>query len=697
MKALKYPIFLLLLAFSNIALIAQNLEITNISTTPTTCSDGTDGTISFDIEGGVAPYRWFIYEGVGFPVDYGWAATSSRVTSVGRRKLDVYLIGVKDTVETSVYMIASVGGPEPIVITLNSTTDITCNNDNDGSISVSATGETGNYIFDLIGPVSGSDPSGLFTNLPGGTYAVIARDAVCTSTDGIPGISIINPDPVGVNVDQVTHVACNGEATGAISISPTGGTAPYTVAWTGPNGFSSGLEDISGLEAGLYSLTITDSHGCSQSFPDHVEILENPLLSATFSVTDVSCGLPLPSNDGAIDATIAGGSGTYTFSWTGPNGYTASTEDISGLAAGVYVLEVSDDAGCTLSMAPQTVTEPPELTATTSQVDNACFGEFNGSIDLTVAGGLTPYTFAWTGPNGFTASTEDLSGLEAGAYSVTIDYPGACSMPFNNIVTINEPPLIQVSSVKADISCGGLSDGSIDITVSGGVPPYSFAWTGPSGFTSADEDLSDLGPGTYSLTISDANACTGVFPDIETIIEPSSVVISNVTFQDVLCNGESTGSISIDVSGAIAPYTFVWTNSTGTQVSIVEDPVNLPADTYSLLVTDANSCTFSFPDVATISEPPALVATLSKTDITCFGDGDGSITVSASGGTGAYEYSTDGSSFQGSSTFGPLGPGLYTIWTRDANLCVVSDTISILEPSEILMVTPPTREHDHSC
>ena len=124
MKEFRYSILLiLLLGFSFVPLAAQNLEITNISTTPTTCSDGTDGTISFDIVGGVAPYRWFIYEGVGFPVDFGWAATASRVTSYGRKKLDVYLIGVKDTAETSVYMISPVGGPDPILITSYNSTD----------------------------------------------------------------------------------------------------------------------------------------------------------------------------------------------------------------------------------------------------------------------------------------------------------------------------------------------------------------------------------------------------------------------------------------------------------------------------------------------------------------------------------------------------------------------------------------------
>ena len=153
MKAFRYSILVLLLTSLLIPLSAQDLEITNITTTPTSCSDGTDGTISFDIVGGVAPYTWYIYEGVGFPVDFGGPTYSTSITSVGRRKLDVYLIGVKDSVETSVYMVTSVGGPDPMLITGYSSINITCNNDNDGSISVTATGESGSHIFDLAGPV----------------------------------------------------------------------------------------------------------------------------------------------------------------------------------------------------------------------------------------------------------------------------------------------------------------------------------------------------------------------------------------------------------------------------------------------------------------------------------------------------------------------------------------------------------------
>ncbi len=1020
MKAFRYSIFLVLVvATSFIALSAQVLTISNVTTTPTTCSDGTGGTISFDISGGVGPYSWFIYEGVGLPVDFGVTSGPS-VTSVGRRKYSLYLIAVQDSLEDVSYMSAIVDGPDPILITYYGATDLTCNNFDDGTITVTASGETENHLFDLAGPENESNSSGSFTGLLPGVYTVTARDAVCTTSDITPGITINNPSPVSATVDAiidagcfgefsgsiaitpgggtpsgsgtgytylwsgpsgfnsidedissleagdyfvsitdgngcssmmgpytvgqptqinafldastevichgenngtasistnggaggyfyswigqtnglisndedptnlvadiydlsitdgsgcsrtftsfltmsepdplsilidsfdpvscnggtdgsaqitaaggmpnysfswigttsgytsteedptgmpadvytlnladnhscsrmfsdvltiiepevldltvdvssdvscfggsngavqvtatggtppyafswvgvvtgftsnvedpdnlppdtydlviidnnictsgffslvtigeppqldltidlVTHVNCNGETNGAIDITPFGGTPAYSFDWSGPDGFTATSEDISELAAGAYSLTLTDALGCTRNFPGFVTITENTIITASFDPTNLSCGEPFPSNDGVIDASISGGAGAYSFSWSGPNGFTANTEDISGLEPGSYVLEVSDILGCTQLMNTQVIDIPPLLTASSTQVDIDCFGAGDGSVDLTVVGGTAPYGFAWTGPSGYTANTEDLINLEAGTYNVTITDLNGCPVHFADMATINETAELLAPAVKTDISCGGLSDGAIDITVNGGTLPYVFAWAGPSGFTATTEDLTELEAGSYSLTITDGNNCVYNFPDQETIIEPSSVSASYVFHVDVLCHGDSSGSIEIDVSGGQGPYLFDWTNSSGTTVSDLEDPAGLPAGTYSLLVTDDNGCVFTFADLAIITEPPLLEADLAKTDIGCFEGDNGNITVTANGGSGSYEYSSDGSTYQAGDTFGPLIPGLYTIWTRDGNACVITDTITILEPDEILI------------
>ena len=151
-------------------------------------------------------------------------------------------------------------------------------------------------------------------------------------------------------------------------------------------------------------------------------------------------------------------------------------------------------------MAPQAVPTPPPLAATASQVNIDCFGADNGSIDLTPSGGVGPYTFAWTGPGGFTASTEDISGLASRCLQrYGYRCKPVCHALFSNIATILEPSEILVTSVKTDISCGGLTDGTISITVTGGTLPYNFAWTGPAAYSSTLEDISGLAAGSYSL------------------------------------------------------------------------------------------------------------------------------------------------------------------------------------------------------
>ncbi|MCK5135305.1 MAG: gliding motility-associated C-terminal domain-containing protein [Bacteroidales bacterium] len=647
-------------------------------TTDVTCSGGTDGTASITPSGGTSPYTFFWTGAIS-----GYSSTDEDPVNM---PADVYSLTITDASGCSQLFssLLTINEPAPISVVVNGTTEVSCFGGNDGTASITVTGGTPPFNFIWSGDGSGhtsgmEDPNDLVAD----TYDLTVTDNSGCVEAFNDLVTISEPADLSVTVDNITNVDCNGAATGSIEITPAGGTPIYSFLWSGPNGFSSSSEDISNLEAGNYSLTITDALGCIKDFIDVATVSENTTIDATFLLTDISCN---GGSDGAIDATVSGGTPTYVFSWTGPFGFTASTEDITGLMPGLYSLTVTDDLGCIQVMPVQTLTEPSPLSVSATQVDIDCFDAANGSIDLTISGGTVPYTFAWTGPGGYTASTEDIASLEPGAYSVTVTDANLCSSAFTDIATILEPAEIQVSSIKSDISCGGLTDGSIDITVAGGILPYGFDWTGPGGFTSTSEDISGLEAGSYSLTITDGNGCVVSFPDLETIIEPTPIVATYVSQQDVLCNGDASGSIEINVTGGTAPLTFDWTNSLGTTESTDEDPTGLAAETYSLSITDVNGCSVSYPDLVTITEPPAISVSLAKTDIVCYGDGNGSITVTASGGTPPYEYSRLGDlnpAYQPGNSFTGIGPGFYTIWVRDANLCVVTETITIQEPEEI--------------
>jgi gliding motility-associated-like protein len=639
-------------------------------------------------------YNYILLKGAVLAEEAGPIA-STTYTFTNHDKNSVYILIVDDDNDTTTapdIEFTSIGGPDPIQITYANASDIRCNNADDGVITVRASGEKGNFVFDLTGTVNATNETGTFSGLPGGSYTVTVRDRDgCPSTDVTGILSIENPDPIIITVDKVTDLGCFGDRSGAISISVTGGKpfglgSGYTYAWTGPDGYTSSQQDISNLAAGDYSVTVFDGNLCPE-MSGTITLTQPPAIVPVLdNFGDVSCN---GGNDGSASITVSGGAGGFSYAWEGQVlGLVSTLEDPVDLPADTYNLTITDADGCSqVFFSFVTIDEPLPITATTARVDIDCFGAANGSIDLTPAGGSPGYSFDWTGPPGFTATTEDISNLEAGVYSVTITDGNGCVLVFDPIDSIQEPEEFLLTWVKTDISCGGLTDGAIDISISGGTLPYLFSWTGPSGFTATTQDIADLVPGSYSLTIRDGNGCVYDYPDLETIIEPGLISISYVSQLDILCNGESTGSIEIDASGGVPPLVFNWTNSSGVTVSTDEDPTGLPAGSYSLNVGDANGCTADYPNLATLTEPQILQSVLTGTDISCFGNGDGIIAVLASGGTAPYEYSIlgEGGPYQAASNFTALDPGVYTIWTRDANLCRTSASITIDEPEEIVV------------
>ncbi len=655
-----------------------SLEASVTSSNNVSCPSGSDGSAEISVLGGVLPYT------------FAWSGRTTPYVSGDQNPInmpaDLFDLTITDARGCLLGFpgILSIAEPSPITLTVNSISDVSCYGGADGGADLTIGGGTPLYSVSWNGTGTGYTSSGESPiNLVADTYDIDITDGNgCLQS--FPGqLTITEPSEIVVLVDNVIPVDCNGGATGAIEITITGGTPLFTFSWSGPNGFTANTEDITNLEAGSYNLTITDARGCTKNYISLATITSNPGINVTFNVSDITCnGL----GDGAIQSTVSGGTPNYNFGWTGPFGFSSPNEDISGLIPGLYMLTVIDALGCTVVMPPQFVTEPLPITATATRVDIDCFGANNGSIDLSSAGGVLPHLFAWTGPGGFTASTEDISNLAPGSYSVTITDANGCIVAFPNLATILEPSKIVATPLKTDISCSGLTDGAIDITVLGGISPYGYNWSGPGGFTSGSEDITGLAAGSYDLVITDGNACIVNFPAIATIFEPPPINASLSSQSDILCYGDASGSITIDASGGTGLLLFNWTNGAGVTLSTDEDPTGLPAGVYSLSITDANGCNMLYPSMVTLSEPPAIIRTLTETHISCFGSGDGTITVTASGGTGTLEYSINGNlnpSYQPANLFTALGPGLYTIWTRDANLCAVSDIVTIIEPTEI--------------
>ena len=288
-----------------------------------------------------------------------------------------------------------------------------------------------------------------------------------------------------------TNLSCSLANDGSINLSAIGGVSPLSYIWS--NG--STTQDISNLSSGYYNVTVTDAVGQTESSTFYIS--EPSPIIITYSVNSTS---QAGFSDGSIFTTVSGGTAPYSFSWQGPNGYSASTQDIQNLIAGTYIFYVIDDNGCSelfSIVVGEGQLTPLQVNAVTSDID--CFGNNNGSIDLTVSDGATPYSFIWN--NGTT--TEDLFNLTVGTYTVTVT--DAAGQSFTSSYTIIEPSEITATYSVTNVTTLGGNDGSIDLIASGGVPPYLYYWsTSP---TQTTEDISNLIAGTYTVWIVDVNNC----------------------------------------------------------------------------------------------------------------------------------------------------------------------------------------------
>lgn len=385
-------------------------------------------------------------------------------------------------------------------------------------------------------------------------------------------------------------------------------------------------------ETTTYSVTATDSYGCSET--GTVSIVAQLDVDVSLSGTDVTC---FGDTDGAVFADINGGLEPYDIQWN----VEASGDTLLGVGAGTYIIFVTDANG---SMDSDTIVinQPDELTATIEITDVLCNGDATGEIAVTIAGGTPPYT----------TEPADLTELTAGSYTIFITDDNGCE--FTETVTVTEPEAITLDAAVVDVTCNGDDDGSIDLTVTGGSGDYTFAWS-----NGADtEDIDGLDGGDYGVTVTDGNGCIAELT--VTIDEASSLEVVSLEVNNLLCFEDNTGSISLDVTGGTPPYTYLWSNG-GENASIEE----LAAGTYSGTLTDAEGCTISTGQI-TITQPELLTCEVEVLQEPDQGD-NGALIVNTEGGTGAYTYAwSNGETTQ---EINGLEAGDYVVTVTDENGC----------------------------
>ncbi len=645
-------------------------EIPETIPTANTPCEGETLDLMATVAGGVMPYIFAWTGPNGFTSDLQNPSITSVDSTLNSGIYDLIVsdeVGCTDTVHIHVVI-----NRVSIVPTV---TDATCGG-SDGAIDLTISGTEPYLIdWDTDGTGDNDDPEDL-TGLAGGNYTVTVTDA-----NGCVATSVIPVNNTGAATLAETHIdeTC-GLANGSIDLTITGGAAPYTIDWDNDGtGDNDDAEDLTGLTAGTYSVTVTDAAGCISGLSVTLTNSEPPVLAATFM--DETCS----NANGSADLTITGGTAPYIIDWdndgTGDND---DMEDLTGLTAGTYNVTVTDNLGCTATTSVTiSNTPPPTLAATTT--DESC-GNSNGSIDLTVTGGTPPFTYSWS--NGLT--TEDIIGVGEGMYDVTVTDSLGC-MATTSVTLANIPgPTLEVTPTNAT-DCN-TADGSIDLTVIGGTPPYSFDWDNDGiGENDDTEDLSGLASGPYNVLVTDANGCQ--FSIGTGIANANDPVIEMVITDPVNCG--DTGDIDMTITSGTPPYTIDWDIDGLGDNDDTEDLTGVVGGVYTVIVTDADGCSSQGSASIKIIRPPAIDGTF--TIPTCGGT-DGSITLTLfdPDGSGPYTFDWDndgtGDNDDPQDLTG-IGAGNYTVTVSNSINCVATATFSLPSvdaPIVLPNVTNPT-------
>ncbi len=627
------------------ALAASAFVNSNVS-----CFGGSNGSATAAGTGGTAPYSYAWSNGQITATATGLAAGSHTVVVTDAN-------GCQDSASVIITQPAT-----SISVSASVMNQVSCYLGSDANALVSYSGGTAPYTV-LWSTGAAIDT---IVNIPAGTYSVTVTDANgCTATD-----SVIITQPasaVDANASVIANVTCYGVPSGSATVTATGGTAPYTYSWS--NGANT--PTINTLSAGQYVVTITDANGCFDM--DSVVITQpaSPLNAVLVSNTNVDC---FGNNTGSAQASVSGGTSPYTYAWS--NG--AVTSNISNVAAGVYSLTVTDANGCidTLSV---TITQPSAALISSSTViqNVSCFGGVDGSAFVSYTGGTAPYSVSWS--NG--ATSDSISNLNAGTYTVTITDANGCTTTQSVVITEPSSALAASAVVNQNVNCFGGNTGSATATASGGTSPYTYVWS--NGATGAN--LNGVTAGTYSVTITDANGCTETAT--VTITQPAAALTVGVLSSgNVDCFGSTTGFANVGASGGTTPYTYVWSNGTaGASLN------NVGAGTYTVTVADANGCTAT--TSITLTQPASALASSATivSQVACFGGATGEAYVSYSGGTAPY--SVLWSTGQTADTLVNMTAGSYSVTITDANGCTSSQTVVITQPASALSLSAVVSNH----
>ncbi|HTA84312.1 MAG TPA: hypothetical protein VK783_15315, partial [Bacteroidia bacterium] len=611
-----------------------NTKVTNV-----TCFGDNNGTaIANVVFGGTAPFT------------YSWTSGSTKDTATNLA-VGSYTVTVTDANGCPATATAKITQPNQLKDSISKQANVCISGSSNGTATVGVKGGTTPYTYSWNSIPT--QVTATATGLAIGSYTVYVTDKNGCKDSATVSITL-NP-AMSVKITDSIQVSCVGTKTGSAGVTVSGGTPSYTYSW---NTIPTQTKDTAtALAAGTYTITVTDKSGCKTTTSTTITQAASALTVSASSTIPASCG----QSNGIAYATVNGGNIPYVFSWT-PSG--GSNDTAKGIAAGGYTVSVTDNNGCTVK-ASATVANNSTLAVGISSTSNVtpCYGGNNGSATATATGGTPAYGYSWS--SGATTSTAN--NLVAGSYTVTVIDASGCSV--NTIATITQPTLLKDSvTANTGVSCHGDSNGTATSLASGGTPGYTYLWSN----NETNATATNLKPGTYTVTATDANGCHAT--KSTTIGQPSAIRDSITSTTPIACYGNTNGRVNIGVSGGTPGYTYSWAPGGSTR-----NRVTGGAGTYTVTIKDANGCIKI--DSVTMVQPPLLAVKIAdSTQVACFGSKTGSAVVTATGGTPTYTYSWANAGGTKDTAAG-IAAGTYTATVTDKNGCKATVSTTITQPA----------------
>lgn len=592
------------------------------------------------------------------------SGSPSTFTGLGGGTYSVTISSVAGCSNTATATINTTAG-----LNWNNTTFVNnvCNGGAIGSINATVFGGTAPISYTL-NPGAITNTTGLFNGLLAATYTVQAVDFIGCSASTI--VTINEPSALIWNSVTTNPVLCNGQSNGSIVIAATGGSGGYTYTLN-PGSVNNSNGQFNTLNAGSYTIQVSDANACSNVTV--VNISEPGLLNwSALSSSNVTCN---GYADASINATAIGGQGSINYTLQ-PGNIQNSTGIYNGLNAGIYTVTATDQNACSISTVT-TLTEPNALNFTVVQnTIPSCVPGNDASINVSVSGGTPNYTYTIGSGN---QGNGNFLNLGAGNYIVVASDNNACSI--STSVNIASPPNVSWSNVTVtNANCFGVADGQISALATTANPVLNYTLN--PGNLSGSGNFTSLAANTYTLTATDAIGCSAI--SLVQINQPTQILFNGVVSNPALCQGSNTGSISLSANGGSGALSYTLlpgsvTNSTGVFN-------NLSSAAYTVIATDLNGCSNS--TIVNVTQPISMQwSSVSPQMVNCFGQNDGSIISTATGGSGLLTYQIlPGSVSNTSGTFNNLTAGVYSITATDVNLCFISTTVSISEPLPLQII-----------